>query len=145
MLRCVILGPGLPPACSYAIPRWLGPWGCRRFHKDGYHWTLCYSLQAEKGPPARWHRIRRNFLYYRHTGFQSWSRERVSVARFSSLAEHGLMQRFTTIRLEDGQCAAAVIGRDIGGGMAVVGDAFLRGFYTVYDMGNNQVGLAPAV
>jgi saccharopepsin len=27
----------------------------------------------------------------------------------------------------------------------IVGDAFLRRYYTVYDMGKNRVGFAPAV
>lgn len=47
----------------------------------------------------------------------------------------------------DGACISAIIPMDFEdpiGPMAIIGDAFLRKFYSVYDMANNTVGLAPA-
>ncbi|GMF05153.1 unnamed protein product [[Candida] boidinii] len=47
-----------------------------------------------------------------------------------------------------GSCISAFTPMDIPapiGPMAIVGDAFLRKFYSVYDLGKNAVGLAPAI
>ncbi|KAI9359647.1 saccharopepsin [Zopfochytrium polystomum] len=40
------------------------------------------------------------------------------------------------------QCVSAFIGLDIGTPLWVVGDAFLRKYYTIYDLGNMRVGFA---
>ncbi|KAF9821163.1 hypothetical protein IEO21_00771 [Rhodonia placenta] len=48
-----------------------------------------------------------------------------------------------------GTCMSAFTGMDIqmpgGGSLWIVGDVFLRRYYTVYDLGNNAVGFAEAV
>jgi len=47
-----------------------------------------------------------------------------------------------------GSCISAFMGFDIpepAGPLAILGDAFLRRWYSVYDLGNNAVGLAKAV
>ena len=58
-----------------------------------------------------------------------------------------------TITAEDyildlqGSCISAITGLDIpepAGPLAILGDAFLRKYYSVYDMGKNSVGLAKA-
>jgi saccharopepsin len=44
-----------------------------------------------------------------------------------------------------GTCISAFMGMDFPepmGPLAILGDAFLRRFYSVYDMGDNTVGLA---
>lgn len=46
-----------------------------------------------------------------------------------------------------GSCISAIMGFDIpepAGPLAILGDAFLRKWYSVYDLGNNAVGLAKA-
>ncbi|KAI9305102.1 aspartic peptidase domain-containing protein [Cunninghamella echinulata] len=42
------------------------------------------------------------------------------------------------------QCISSFTGMDIPGGLWIVGDAFLRKYYSVYDLGNDRVGLALA-
>ncbi|CAO3625692.1 unnamed protein product [Cunninghamella blakesleeana] len=42
------------------------------------------------------------------------------------------------------QCISSFTGMDIPGGLWIVGDAFLRKYYSVYDLGNDRVGLAVA-
>jgi len=42
-------------------------------------------------------------------------------------------------------CASTVMAMDISREMFLVGDIFMRKFYTVFDRDNNRVGLAPAV
>ncbi|CCH59222.1 hypothetical protein TBLA_0B03830 [Henningerozyma blattae CBS 6284] len=47
-----------------------------------------------------------------------------------------------------GSCISAITPMDFPepvGPMAIIGDAFLRKYYSVYDLGNDAVGLAPAV
>lgn len=41
-----------------------------------------------------------------------------------------------------GQCVSGFIGIDIGFPIYILGDAFLRKWYSVYDLGNNRVGVA---
>jgi saccharopepsin len=46
-----------------------------------------------------------------------------------------------------GSCISAFIGMDFPeriGPLAILGDAFLRRWYSVYDLGNDSVGLAKA-
>jgi len=46
-----------------------------------------------------------------------------------------------------GSCISTFIGMDFpepAGPLAILGDAFLRRWYSVYDLGNNAVGLAKA-
>lgn len=46
-----------------------------------------------------------------------------------------------------GSCISAIMGMDFpapAGPLAVLGDAFLRKYYSVYDLGNNAIGLAKA-
>ena len=46
-----------------------------------------------------------------------------------------------------GSCISSFMGFDIpepAGPLAILGDAFLRRYYSVYDLGSNSVGLAPA-
>jgi saccharopepsin len=46
-----------------------------------------------------------------------------------------------------GTCISAFTGLDInlpGGSLWIIGDVFLRRYFTVYDLGNNAVGFAPA-
>jgi saccharopepsin len=46
-----------------------------------------------------------------------------------------------------GSCISAIMGMDFPapvGPLAILGDAFLRKYYSVYDLGNNVVGLAKA-
>lgn len=48
----------------------------------------------------------------------------------------------------DGSCISTITAMDIPepvGPLAIVGDAFLRSYYSVYDLGNDAVGLAKAV
>jgi hypothetical protein len=42
-------------------------------------------------------------------------------------------------------CASTVMTMDIAKDMFLVGDVFMRKFYTVFDRENNRVGLAPAI
>ncbi|CDH08780.1 probable Saccharopepsin [Zygosaccharomyces bailii ISA1307] len=47
-----------------------------------------------------------------------------------------------------GSCISSIIPMDFPepvGPLAIIGDAFLRKYYSVYDLGNSAVGLAPAV
>ena len=47
-----------------------------------------------------------------------------------------------------GSCISAFTPMDFPepvGPLAIIGDAFLRKFYSIYDLGNNAVGLAQAV
>jgi len=44
-----------------------------------------------------------------------------------------------------GSCISSIFGMDIpapAGPLAILGDAFLRKWYSIYDLGNNSVGLA---
>lgn len=41
-----------------------------------------------------------------------------------------------------GQCISGFIGIDIGFPIYILGDAFLRRYYSVYDLGNDRVGIA---
>ena len=46
-----------------------------------------------------------------------------------------------------GSCISSFFGMDLPepvGPLAILGDAFLRRYYSVYDLGNSAVGLAPA-
>lgn len=42
-------------------------------------------------------------------------------------------------------CASTIMKMDISHDMFLVGDVFMRKYYTVFDRDNDQVGLAPAV
>jgi hypothetical protein len=42
-------------------------------------------------------------------------------------------------------CMSTIMTMDIAKEMFLVGDVFMRKFYTVFDRENNRVGLAPAV
>ena len=51
------------------------------------------------------------------------------------------------LEIQEGSCISAIMGLDIpapAGPLAILGDAFLRKWYSVYDVGNNAVGLATA-
>ncbi|KAG9016891.1 Type I transmembrane sorting receptor [Tulasnella sp. JGI-2019a] len=43
------------------------------------------------------------------------------------------------------QCIGGIVGEDIGDNLAIMGDAFLKNWYTVYDYAGKRVGLAKAV
>lgn len=46
-----------------------------------------------------------------------------------------------------GSCISAIFGLDMPeriGPLAILGDAFLRRYYSIYDLGDNKVGLATA-
>lgn len=45
-----------------------------------------------------------------------------------------------------GSCISAIMGLDFPGdrGLAILGDAFLRRYYSIYDLGSNTIGLATA-
>jgi hypothetical protein len=44
-----------------------------------------------------------------------------------------------------GFCATAIVGMNLPGNLWILGDTFLRQYYSVYDLDNNRVGFAPAV
>ena len=44
-----------------------------------------------------------------------------------------------------GFCATAIAGMDLPGNLWILGDTFLRQYYSVYDLDNNRVGLARSV
>jgi hypothetical protein len=44
--------------------------------------------------------------------------------------------------LKQGNTCAALIQGELGSTMWILGDTFIRGFYTVFDRGNNQIGFA---
>ena len=49
-----------------------------------------------------------------------------------------------TIPLAFGYCISGLMGLDIGKDIWIVGDIFLRKYYSIYDMDNDRVGLALA-
>lgn len=65
-----------------------------------------------------------------------------------TLAGHNFTIGPTDYTLEvQGSCMSAFMGMDFPepvGPLAILGDAFLRRWYSVYDLGNNAVGLAKA-
>lgn len=71
----------------------------------------------------------------------------------SAIANSGLTGHDFTITAYDyilevqGSCISAFMGMDFPepvGPLAILGDAFLRKYYSVYDLGDNTVGLAKA-
>ena len=46
---------------------------------------------------------------------------------------------------EDNHCASTIMTMDIAKDMFLVGDIFMRKFYTIFDRDNNRVGLATAI
>ncbi|KAG8945217.1 hypothetical protein FRC04_001123 [Tulasnella sp. 424] len=42
-------------------------------------------------------------------------------------------------------CVAGIVGEDVGDGMAIIGDEFMKNWYSVFDYGNQAVGFAKAV
>lgn len=44
-----------------------------------------------------------------------------------------------------GSCLSPFMGMDLPGDMWIVGDVFLRKFYTIYDLGRDAVGFAESV
>jgi saccharopepsin len=49
------------------------------------------------------------------------------------------------LSLDEKSCVSGFMGLDIGMDIWIVGDVFLRKYYTVYDVGNDRVGFALAV
>jgi len=45
----------------------------------------------------------------------------------------------------DNHCASTIMTMDIAKDMFLVGDIFMRKFYTIFDRDNNRVGLATAI
>lgn len=54
-----------------------------------------------------------------------------------------VLGRFRSVRRQTG-ADASFAGRDMANGHALVGDTFMRNYYTVFDFGNYQIGLASA-
>lgn len=49
------------------------------------------------------------------------------------------------IEIRESVCISAFVGFDLPRQLVILGDVFLRKWYSIYNMGNNTVGLAKAV
>ncbi|KAG8875096.1 Type I transmembrane sorting receptor [Tulasnella sp. 332] len=43
------------------------------------------------------------------------------------------------------ECVGGIIGEDVGGNLAIVGDEFMKNWYSVFDYGKRRVGFAPSI
>jgi len=75
------------------------------------------------------------------------AREKLPELTFNLSGHRFSITSYDYILEIQGSCISAIMGMDIpkpAGPLAILGDAFLRKYYSIYDLGDNKVGLAKA-